>query len=229
MCGNHDVYSGGAGYYWLLDQIGQQASYFCLQNPNWQFLAMDTGYNDNDPLTVTTNMTSLVNIGSWAEEDWLLDKINLAGTRKTVLLSHHQLFSPFASVGTEDGQPYAYNKHLRGTFQAVMAKITCWFWGHEHTLAIFDPYMDLQRGRCLGASAVPVFNDQQSYRNGGGLQTYGGLPLPTWNTKAQLGSNGTSYNNCFAIMTLNGASANVDYYEVPILGTAVRFPVEDKM
>jgi hypothetical protein len=229
LCGNHDVYSGGEGYYWLLDQIGQQASYFCLQNPNWQFLAMDTGYNDKNPLTVATNMTSLVKIGSWAEEDWLLDKINLAGARKTVLLSHHQLFSPFASVGTENGQPYAYNKHLRGTFQAVMAKVACWFWGHEHTLAIFDPYMDLQRGRCLGASAVPVFNDQQSYSNASGLQTYGGGPLPTWNTKAQLGNNGASYNNCFAIMTLAGASANVDYYEVPILGTAVRFPVDDKM
>jgi Calcineurin-like phosphoesterase len=24
LCGNHDIYSGGAGYYWLLDQIGQQ-------------------------------------------------------------------------------------------------------------------------------------------------------------------------------------------------------------
>jgi hypothetical protein len=44
-----------------------------------------------------------------------------------------------------------------------------------------------------------------------------------------LGNNGTSYNNCFAIMTLNGASASVDYYEVPILGKAVRFPVDDKM
>src|ERR1700757_1321833 len=99
-----------------------------------------------------------------------------------------------------------------------MAKVAFWFWGHEHTLAIFDPYMDLQRGRCLGASAVPVFNDQQSYSNAAGLQTYGGGPLPTWNTKAQLGNNGTSYNNCFAIMTLNGASASVDYYEVPILG-----------
>jgi hypothetical protein len=60
LCGNHDMYSGGNGYYWLVDQLGQQASYFCLQNENWQFLAMDTGHNDNDPLTVATNMTSLV-------------------------------------------------------------------------------------------------------------------------------------------------------------------------
>jgi hypothetical protein len=100
--------------------------------------------------------------------------------------------------------------------------------GHEHTLAIFDAYMGLQRGRCVGASAVPVFTDQQSYTNAGDLETYGGAGLPVWNTNGQLGNNGTSYNNCFALMTLSGLSANVDYYQVPILGTATRLPVDDK-
>jgi hypothetical protein len=179
-------------------------------------------------------MTSLVmdgtpNDGAWHEENWLLDKINHAGAKKTVLLSHHQLFSPFGSVGSVNGQPYAYNPNLRDTFQAVMSQIAWWFWGHEHTLAIFDPYMNLQRGRCVGASAVPVFTDQQSYSNAANLQTYGGAALPTWNASGQLGNNGQSYNNCFAIMTLTGASANVDYYQVPLLGTASRLAVNDQM
>jgi Calcineurin-like phosphoesterase len=230
MCGNHDMYSGGTGYYWLVDRLSQQASYFCLQNANWQFLAMDTGHNDNDPFTVGTNMTGLVTVGNWAEEDWHLDKINLAGNRKTVLLSHHQLFSPFGSVGSADGgKTYAYNKNLRATFQAVMSKIAWWFWGHEHTLAIYDPYMDLQRGRCVGASAVPVFTNQQSYAVAGGLETYGGLPYPTWNSKGVLAMNQDDYNHCFAIMTLTGASANVDYYQVPGLQAAVKLPVTDNM
>jgi hypothetical protein len=229
LCGNHDMYSGGQGYYWLVDQLGQQASYFCLQNDDWQFLAMDTGHNDRNPLTVATNMTSLVKDGTWAEEDWLLDKINLAAKRKTVLFSHHQLFSPFGAVGTGDSKPYAYNPNLRATFQAVIEKIVAWFWGHEHTLAIFEPYMGLQRGRCIGASAVPVFTDQQSYANASGLETYGAIGLPAWDSKGQLGNGGTSYNNCFAIMTLTGPSASVDYYQVPILGTAARLPVDDKL
>ena len=227
MCGNHDMYSGGNGYYWLVDQLNQQASYFCLQNDNWQFLAMDTGHNDHNPLNVATNMTGLVTMGNWAEENWLLDKINLAGSRETVLLSHHQLFSPFSSVGSMDGKPYAHNPNLRATFQAVMPKVAWWFWGHEHTLAIFDPYIDLQRGRCLGASAVPVFANQQSYSDADGLQTYGDGPLPTWNKNAQLGNNGESYNNGFAIMMLNGSSARVDYYQVPIDGRAAKFNVTD--
>lgn len=60
LCGNHDMYSGGQGYYSLLDQIGQKSSYFCLQNPSWMFLAMDTGFHDNNPFNVSTNMTQLV-------------------------------------------------------------------------------------------------------------------------------------------------------------------------
>lgn len=221
------MYSGGAGYYWLVDRIGQQSSYFCIQNDNWQFIAMDTGHNDNDPGTVATNMTNLVTAGSWSEANWVLEKIHQAGKRKTVLLSHHQLFSPFGSVGKNGGQDSAYNPNLLTTFQPVLANIEWWFWGHEHTLAIYDPYLGLKRGRCLGGSAVPVFTNQQKYAPGKGLQTYQGATLPTWNSKGILGNNGTQYDNCFAIMTLDGASARVDYYTVPLLKKAVRLEVTD--
>lgn len=228
LCGNHDMYSGGMGYYALVDHIGQQASYFCLQNASWQFLAMDTGHNDNDPLTVTGNMTSLMKVGDWSEADWHLAKVQQPGNRRTVLLSHHQLFSPFGSVGTIETEQYAFNPNLFSNFQSVIEKIDWWFWGHEHTLAVFDPYMGLKRGRCIGASAVPVFTDQQSYASASGLKTYQeGMPLPTWDSGGELGDNGTQYNHTFAIMTLTGASANVDYFQVPILGTASRLPVPD--
>ncbi|HET8888148.1 MAG TPA: metallophosphoesterase [Candidatus Angelobacter sp.] len=218
LCGNHDMYSGGNGYYWLVDQLKQQASYFCLQNANWQFLAMDTGHNDNNPFTVVSNMTSL----NPAEAQWHANKIQHAGGRKNVLLSHHQLFSPFGSVGEVNSAPYAYNPNLLANFQSLLPQITCWFWGHEHTLAVYDPYMQLQRGRCVGCSAVPVFTDQQTYTPASGLTTYNGAPLPTWNTTAITGNNGTDYNHGYAIMVLNGTTANVDYYQVPILQAAVK-------
>jgi hypothetical protein len=88
------MYSGGDGYYWLLRQINQQASYFALSNRDWQLLAMDTGHNDCNPITVASNMTSL----NPNEVDWVLSKINSAERRKTILLSHHQLFSAFGSA-----------------------------------------------------------------------------------------------------------------------------------
>jgi calcineurin-like phosphoesterase family protein len=227
LCGNHDMYSGGAGYYWLLDQIGQQASYFCLQNADWLFLAMDTGFNDRNPLTVASNMTALVNQNGWSEEAWHLNKIAAAGNRKIVLFSHHQLFSPFASVGSVNGQDYAYNPNLYQSFQTVLAKISAWFWGHEHTLAIYPSYMGLVKGRCVGASAVPVFTNQQTYANADGLTTLNNQPLPTWDPQGVLGNNGTDYDNCFAMLTLNGQSATVEYYTVPILQSARLLNVTD--
>lgn len=227
LCGNHDMYSGGDGYYWLIDQIGQQSSYFCLQNDDWQFLGMDTGHNDDKPLNVSTNMTSLVNIPGWSEANWHVNKIRQAGNRRVALLSHHQLFSPFSSVGSVNNQPSAYNPNLFSNFQSVLPKVDIWFWGHEHTLALYGPYMGLVRGRCIGASAVPVFKNQQQYAADTGMQTYQDAPLPTWNPSAVLGNNGTDYNNAFAIMTLKGPSATVNYYQVPLLQPASELPFTD--
>lgn len=108
-------------------------------------------------------MTSLVSAGSWSEADWHVEKIRQAGGRRTVLLSHHQLFSAFSSVGTVNEQAYAYNPNLYGSFQNVLPDVVLWFCGHEHTLALYEPYMGLQRARCVGTSAVPASTNQQKY------------------------------------------------------------------
>jgi hypothetical protein len=42
-----------------------------------------------------------------------------------------------------------------------------------------------------------------------------------------LGDNGTDYAHAFAIMTLDGSSASVKYYQVPVLGTASELLVTD--
>jgi len=227
LCGNHDMYSGGKGYYSLLDQIGQTSSYFCLQNNDWMFLAMDTGFNDRNPFNVTTNMTNLVSQDGWSEASWHLNQIKNAGDRKLVLLSHHQLFSPFGSVGSVDDTPYAYNPNLYDVFGTILPKVEWWFWGHEHTLGVFEPYMGLKRGRCVGASAVPVFQDQQSYAPATGLKTLGDIDMPTWDPSRVLNASKDMYNNCFAMMTLNGASATVEYYEVPLLDPARKYDAKD--
>jgi len=216
LCGNHDMYSGGDGYYWLLRQIKQEASYFALSNPDWQLLAMDTGHNDCNPITVSSYMTSL----NAAELSWLLDKIKTAGSRKTILLSHHPLFSAFGAVGRLGGQPYAYNPNLYKNFSGVLDQITWWFWGHEHTLAIYKQYIGLKRGRCLGCSAVPVFKNQQSYSLNREMVTLNPGVFPNWETAAQLGNNGTDYSHAFAIVTLRGSQGIAEYFEVPINQTA---------
>ncbi len=160
LSGNHDMYSGGPGYYWLLGQIKQPASYFCLRNADWQLLAMDTGLHDADPGTVVSNLTYL----DPQEIAWHQDKIANAGGRKTILLSHHQLFSAANSVGNlPDGKPLAANPFLFGAFANVLDQIELWLWGHEHNSIVFDEYIGLRRGRCIGSAAVPTLLEQNPY------------------------------------------------------------------
>ncbi len=225
LCGNHDMYSGGKGYYWLLDQIGQQASYFALKNNNWLLLSMDTGHNDCNPLTVASNMTSL----NATEVTWQLSQLYSNPNLRPILFSHHQLFSPFGAVGQVNGKNYAYNPNLYDNFKAVLNRVEWWFWGHEHTLGIYEPYMGLKRGRCIGCSAVPVFIDQQSYKMGAGLTTFDGGTPPRWSPNGQVGDNGTVYNNAFAILMLAGADAVVQYYDVPVDGKATALKVADNI
>lgn len=130
-------------------------------------------------------------------------------------------------MGSVNATPYAYNPNLYGIFGPVLSKVEWWFRGHEHTLGIYPIYMGLKRGRCVGASAVPVFADQQQYAAATGLKTLEDAPMPTWDPNAVLGTTDNMYNNCFAMMTLTGTSANVDYYQVPPDGPAARFDVKD--
>ena len=217
LCGNHDMYSGGNGYYWLLDELGQQASYFTIRNDQWQIIAMDTGHNDCNPLTVATNMTS-VNAN---EVTWIKSQITKSAAPRTILVSHHQLFSPFGAVGTVGGVKYAYNPSLFDNFKDVVDRVEWWFWGHEHTLAVYEPYIGLRRGRCIGASAVPVFSDQQSYTPATDLKTLDGK-LPDWDPKTELSVNRDGvYDHTFAILDLGAAPASVEYFRVPVDGAAV--------
>jgi hypothetical protein len=79
LSGNHDMYAGGAPYYTLLDMIGQPASYFCLRNAAWQFIALDTGLHDSNPTAAGKNVTFLES----TEVDWLKHQMATAnGARR---------------------------------------------------------------------------------------------------------------------------------------------------
>jgi hypothetical protein len=216
LCGNHDMYSGGRGYYELVDAIGQRSSYFVLENRYWQLLAMDTGHNDSNPLTVATNMTSV----NADETAWHMGRILNPQGRRTILLSHHPLFSAFGAVGRMDGVHYAYNPKLCSAFGSVFGRVEWWFWGHEHTLAVYEPYMGLQRGRCVGASAVPVFKDQQPYETNWSLKTLKSGDFPAWKKEAELTAFGEDYGHVFALLRLAEQMATADYYQVAPEGEA---------
>ncbi len=154
LCGNHDVYSGGEGYYGLLDGIGQPASYFCLRSPDlsWQILAGDTGLNDRDPFHTAASLTYL----DPEEELWHADKLR-GFPGRTVFLTHHQPFSAFAQVGPlERHNPVNANLMASAGRFAAAGRIDAWFWGHEHRLRLYAPYRGVTAGRNIGYGAIPV-------------------------------------------------------------------------
>ena len=193
LAGNHDMYAGGAPYYTTIDMLGQPASYFCLRNDAWQFIALDTGLHDSDPIDAGS-ATYLED----AEVAWLKDKIATKGGRKTVLLSHHQLFTGYQEEAI-GGQPV--NQKLLQQVEEVLPQLDVWFWGHEHNLTIFDEYLGVL-GRCIGHAAFPVPTSQPLTRNS--------VPVRLTLT-ANPGE--AFFPHGYVMMQLDGANASATYFQ----------------
>jgi predicted phosphodiesterase len=192
--GNHDLYAGGQPFYDLLDKLGQPASFFCVRNDDWQLIGLDTALHDQ----LGGPPTSL----EPSELEWLRDKIENAGNRRTMLLSHHQLFSTNEQFGDEKK---SYNPNLYKQLEGLLPKIDIWHWGHEHDLVVFGEYMGLKRGRCIGGSAFPVGKYEQPAMPKN--------PDVPFNKQVTLTKGSAFYQHCYAVMRLNGPAATVDYYE----------------
>jgi predicted phosphodiesterase len=190
--GNHDLYAGGAPFYGLLKNLGQGASFFCLRNEHWQLIGLDTALNDK----LAGQPTAL----HPSEVEWAIDKIENAGNRRTILLSHHQLFST-----NEQFDRTGYNQNLYDQVAPILPKVDLWLWGHEHDLVIFKDYKGLQRGRCIGGSAFPVGNFE--------MPTSHVNPDVPFNEDVALSKGSAFYQHCYVMIKLNGRSAKVSYYE----------------
>lgn len=152
--GNHEMYSGGHGYFEdFLPTLGipttqdkqQLRSYFCLETPAWRILAIDTGYN-SDTISGDCTLEPVL-------MDWLKNKIDPVNNRKpTVLLSHHQWFSGFG-----DGN---YEKPAQQVAPLFKNQEIVWLWGHEHRLAIYNKFKGSEHltayGRCIGHGGMPI-------------------------------------------------------------------------
>jgi len=201
LAGNHDMYSGGVPYYQLIQQLGQPASYFCLRNADWQFIATDTGYHDHDPAGGGAGATYLQD----TEVTWLADKVNNPGGRRTVLLSHHQLFTAYDAI---DGQEV--NMRLASQVGPLLSKLVIWIWGHEHDFVLYDSYMNLARSCCLGHGAFPVGIDELAK-----VPKHPDVPLIKGDdgNPIRLATTAGVYNHGYAIIDLDGASGTASYFQ----------------
>jgi Calcineurin-like phosphoesterase len=222
LTGNHCMYSGGDPFYTMIDQLNQPPlappgqmqthSFFNLRSSGWQLLGMDTGLHDSDVFDVATDLTYLEE----SELAWHKNQIATAGGRRTVLLSHHQLFSAFSAIGPETNGDRSLNPRLYGQFQDVLGEVEAWLWGHEHNLEVYAPYLGLKRGRCIGCSAVPVFVTQQPYKScvGDKISLLPANPAVP-GVPVMLGTTGGVYNKGYVILKLDDASrtATLSYYQ----------------
>jgi hypothetical protein len=146
--GNHDMYSGGHGYFKTLltdprFACQQQSSWFTIENDHWRIVGLDTSWDEegiHDPREERgLTAPQPAQLQAWANED----------DRPFMLLSHHQLFS-----GWEKPGPY-----LRNTLKPLLdaGRIRAWFWGHEHKCVVHQPFEGVQYGRCVGHGGVPVY------------------------------------------------------------------------
>jgi len=148
--GNHDMYSGGQGYFGVISQapFAQQegTSCFRLANDHWQFIGLDTAYMDNDLYDVQLSwLDRWVGVGSSGGSP----ESSGSGAPRTVLLTHHQLGSAMAQESVSRG--------IREKTQSARdsGRIHAWFWGHEHRAFIYEPYLGVQCPVCLGNGGVP--------------------------------------------------------------------------
>jgi hypothetical protein len=221
LCGNHDMYCGGVGYYDLIKRLNaglsdakgcslvQPASFFCLraEDDSWQILAMDTGQHDYNPFHVTTALTFV----EQEEQEWLLRRMQ-GFPGSTILLSHHQLFSAFSQIGAPgvSGRLSAANPKLLDLYNALAAsgRIVACFWGHEHNLCIYNSYASVERGRCMGHGAVPVFAADGPYDTLTNLDN-----PPSIIDGTELSVQGSVYAHGFAILKLGSGTASAEYFE----------------
>jgi hypothetical protein len=214
LAGNHDMYCGGVGYYDLIRQLNpeplrQPASFFCLRSVDekWQLLALDTGLHDYSPLEVDEAVTFVED----DELEWHCARLKEFSGR-TILLSHHQLFSAFSPIGKapKHGRRSASNPHLLKAFNLLThsGRICAWFWGHEHTLSIYAPFAGLQRGRCLGHGAVPVSILDKLYDTVPDLDQ-----APTIVANTQLQQQGNVYAHGYATLTFEHDACSAEYFQ----------------
>jgi hypothetical protein len=143
---NHDMYSGGFGYFdvalrdprfarWQSDG-NKPSSFFSLETPGWKIFALDTGFTAGE----------LVD----PQVSWLRGELKAnAGKKRTMLLSHHQLASSYEKA----------SRTLVAQMEPLLAQypVDAWIWGHEHRCMLFNAIAGVTFPRCVGDGGIPVY------------------------------------------------------------------------
>jgi hypothetical protein len=154
LMGNHDMYSGGWGFFdhLLADprfarqrdrKNGEPTSWFRLTSPSWTIAGLDTSWNPDVVDKGTRGVLEdpqATRLQQWAAEP---------GGGKLMLLSHHQY------VTIDDTRGIGEDLRAKVAPMAGSRRVTAWLWGHEHR-CIGYATAEIAHMRCIGHGGVPV-------------------------------------------------------------------------
>jgi hypothetical protein len=182
LAGNHDYYSGGYAYFeTILPALGQKASYFNLRNDQWQIIGLDSAYEEYGLQK--------------PQLEWLTAQLD-PPARRSILLSHHQLFSPYDKRMTKST--------LLNKAKALLPQIYAWFWGHEHRCVIMGDHLGI-KARCVGHGSIP---SSVPY----GEPLFPDVPVVKVDERAAPDADGTCYHG-FALLRFRTDTIDVSYID----------------
>jgi hypothetical protein len=207
--GNHEMYSGGQGYFGVAltsEKFAIQApySYFALANDDWVILGLDSAYVATEFFQVGALHDSQL---AWLRA--LRDRnafVRADGSRKKlIVLSHHQALD---TDGTKKS-PVLWNQ-----VTTALGLPDYWYWGHIHGVAVFHPVDEkgaiaekgtTLRARLVGHGGVPYIADPST-------------PALAWTesaAKADLIEDGSASRsrNGFALLHFDGGSLAEELYD----------------
>jgi hypothetical protein len=201
--GNHDMYSGGFGYFGTLladprfklqrSPDGKTTSYFRMRSPSWDFVGLDTAWD--------TDVVSNGQIAVLQEpQASYVAEVAAQSERKLVLLSHHQLVSVY---DTSD-----IGRALPDDLAPVLdrGRVTAWWWGHEHRAITYQAAAGVRFPRCLGNGGVPILPDPSP--------PAGSSPAIIWHSTRTVSEDGRDWTRFgFAVLDLSPDQIDVAYID----------------
>jgi Calcineurin-like phosphoesterase len=160
--GNHDMYSGGYGYFetTLGDRRfsrqqaeGRPTSWFHLKGAHtWDVVGLDTAYDDPIAAFHNGELFLFGRLGFLhGSQAGYVNDLSVTPGRRLLLLSHHQVFSAYDDDITKDNV-------LREKLQPTLDRndVDAWFWGHEHDCLAYESFRGVKSARVIGHGAVPT-------------------------------------------------------------------------
>jgi hypothetical protein len=119
-----------------------------LQNDNWLIICLDSSYYATGDMYMDGSIMDPQSGGP--QVTWLLNVLKQAGSRKIIIVTHHQ---PVDLGGL-------HITNLFGQINTLLMinnlKPAFWYYGHEHNAAVYSQFSAMYYpARCIGHAAIP--------------------------------------------------------------------------